>query len=79
MILTTEDTSSASSVVEGVGRIVLSAIYYVGPFGQLIGMGMLLVDVVTAGLLGPSFRLFATGVSVFLAGWGLTHVVRRGN
>jgi hypothetical protein len=40
---------------------------------------MLLVDVVTAGPLGPNFRLFATGVGVFLAGWGLTHTVRRGN
>ena len=55
------------------------AIYYLGRFGQLVGMGMLLVDVVTAGPLGPSFRLFAAGVSIFLAGWSLTHVVRRGN
>jgi hypothetical protein len=66
-------------VVEGVGRTVRGAIYYLGRFGQLIGMGMLLVDVVTAGPLGPNFRLFATGVSVFLVGWGLTHAVRRGN
>jgi hypothetical protein len=58
---------------------VRGAIYYLGRFGQLIGMGMLLVDVVTAGPLGPNFRLFATGVSVFLVGWGLTHAVRRGN
>ena len=65
------DFSSVSSVT--------SAIYYLGRFGQLIGMGMLLVDVVTAGPLGPNFRLFATGVGVFLAGWGLSHTVRRGN
>jgi hypothetical protein len=53
------------------------AIYYLGRFGQLLGMGMLLVDIVTAGPLGPSFRLFATGVGVFLAGWGLAGAVRR--
>jgi hypothetical protein len=66
-------------VVEGVGRIVLSAVYYLGRVGQLIGMGMLLVDIVTAGPLGPNFRLFAVGVTVFLAGWGLAHAVRRDN
>jgi hypothetical protein len=58
---------------------VLGTIYYLGRVGQLIGMGMLLVDVATAGPLGPNFRLFAVGVSVFLVGWGLTHAVRRGN
>jgi hypothetical protein len=55
------------------------AIYYLGRFGQLIGMGVLLLDIVTAGPLGPNFRLFAAGVSVFLAGWGLTRAVRRGH
>jgi hypothetical protein len=30
------------------------------------------------GPLGPNPRLFAAGVAVFLAGWGLTRVVRRG-
>ena len=43
---------------------------------QLVGMWLLLVDVVTAGPLGPNPRLFAAGVAVFLAGWGLTRVVR---
>ena len=54
------------------------ALYYLGRFGQLLGMGLLLVDVVTAGPLGPNPRLFAAGVGIFLAGWGLTRVVRRG-
>jgi hypothetical protein len=38
---------------------------------------LLLVDVVTAGPQGPNPRLFALGVAVFLAGWGLTRVIRR--
>jgi hypothetical protein len=57
-------------------RVFHQALYYLGRFGQILGMGMLLVDIVTAGPLGPSFRLFAAGVSVFLAGWGLTHAGR---
>jgi hypothetical protein len=51
--------------------------YYLGRGGQLVGMWILLVDVVTAGPLGPSPRLFGAGVAVFLAGWGITRVVRR--
>lgn len=54
-----------------------AALYYVGRFGQLIGMWMLLVDIVTAGPQGPSPRLFAAGVAAFLAGWGLTKIPRR--
>ncbi len=54
-----------------------NALYYLGRFGQLIGMWLLLVDVVTAGSLGPNPRLFAIGVAVFLAGWGLTRVLKR--
>jgi hypothetical protein len=53
------------------------AAFYLGRFGQLIGMWILLVDIFTAGPLGPSPRLFAVGVAVFLAGWGLTKAVRR--
>ena len=48
-----------------------SAIYYLGRFTQLIGMWILLVDLFTAGPLGPSPRLFAVGVGVFLAGCGM--------
>jgi hypothetical protein len=43
----------------------------------MLGMWMLLVDLFTAGPLGPSPRLFAAGVGVFLAGWGLTRAVKR--
>ena len=46
--------------------------YYVGRLAQLLGMWLLVVDVFTAGPLGPNARLFALGVAVFLAGWGLT-------
>ena len=52
------------------------AIYYVGRGGQLIGMWILLVDLFTAGPLGPSPRLFGAGVVIFLAGWGLTRLTR---
>ena len=52
------------------------ALYYVGRAAQVIGMWMLLVDLFTAGPLGPSPRLFAAGTAVFLAGWGLTRVKR---
>jgi hypothetical protein len=56
---------------------VSSAIYYLGRFGQMVGMWMLLVDLFTASDLGPNPRLFAAGVAVFLAGWGLTRTVKR--
>ena len=54
------------------------ALYYIARFAQLIGMWLLLVDVVTAGPMGPNPRLFAIGVAVFLGGWGLTRILRRG-
>ena len=57
--------------------MVSAALYYVGRFGQIVGMWMLLVDVFMAGPLGPNPRLFAAGVAVFLAGWGLTKAIRR--
>jgi hypothetical protein len=47
-------------------------LYYVGRGAQLIGMWLLLVDLFTAGPLGPDAKLFAVGVGVFLAGWALT-------
>jgi hypothetical protein len=52
-------------------------LYYAGRAGQVIGMWLLLVDVVTAGPMGPNPRLFALGVAVFLAGWGVTRLVSR--
>ena len=50
--------------------------FYAGRFGQLIGMWLLLVDLFTAGPLGPNPRLFAAGIVVFLAGWGVTRLTR---
>jgi hypothetical protein len=46
-------------------------VYYLGRFLQIAGMWLLVVDVFTAGPLGPDPRLFAAGVAVFLVGWGL--------
>ena len=51
--------------------------YYVGRGGQLVGMWLLVVDVVTAGPMGPNAKLFGLGVAVFLAGWGLARAVGR--
>ena len=52
----------------------MSAAYYLGRLRQLVGMWLLLVDVFTAGPLGPNPRLFAAGVAAFLAGWALTKI-----
>ena len=52
-------------------------LYYSGRFGQILGMWILLVDIFTAGPLGPNPRLFAAGVAVFLVGWGLARAARR--
>jgi hypothetical protein len=54
-----------------------SLVYYSGRFLQLIGMWLLLVDLVTAGPLGPNAKLFAVGVAFFLAGWAATRAVKR--
>jgi hypothetical protein len=51
-------------------------LYYVGRFAQILGMWILLVDIVTAGPMGPDPRLFAIGVVVFLVGWGVTRAIR---
>lgn len=53
------------------------ALYYLGRFSQILGMWILLVDLFTAGPLGPDARLFTVGVAVFLAGWGLVRVLKR--
>jgi hypothetical protein len=53
-----------------------SFVYYVGRLAQLIGMWLLIVDVVTAGPLGPNAKLFAAGVAIFLAGWALLRLTR---
>jgi hypothetical protein len=54
-----------------------SLAYYGGRFLQVVGMWLLLVDLFTAGPLGPNARLFAVGVGVFLAGWAATRAVKR--
>jgi hypothetical protein len=56
--------------------VVKSLLYYGGRGAQLIGMWLLLVDLFTAGPLGPNPKLFAAGVAIFLAGWGATRLTR---
>ena len=51
-------------------------LYYLGRLAQLVGMFELLVDILTAGPLGPSPKLFALGIAIFLAGWGVTRLTR---
>lgn len=51
-------------------------LYYVGRLAQLVGMFELLVDILTAGPLGPSPTLFAAGIGIFLAGWAVTRLTR---
>ena len=53
------------------------AVYYLGRLAQLIGMWLLLVDMFTAGPMGPDPKLFGIGVAVFVAGWTLTKVKKR--
>jgi len=60
-----------------VGPAVTRAAYYLGRFAQLIGMWLLLVDLFTAGPLGPNPRLFAVGIVIFVCGWALTRVLKR--
>jgi hypothetical protein len=57
--------------------LIVSSLYYVGRLGQLMGMWLLLVDMFTAGPMGPDARLFGVGVTVFAAGWALTKVKKR--
>jgi hypothetical protein len=52
-------------------------LYYIGRGGQLLGMWLLLVDIFTAGPMGPNPRLFAIGTVVFLGGWALTRIKLR--
>jgi len=56
---------------------VTRTLYYLGRFAQLVGMWLLLVDLFMAGPLGPSPRLFAVGVAIFLSGWGLTRGIKK--
>ena len=51
--------------------------FYAGRLAQLVGMWLLLVDLFTAGPLGPDPKLFAAGVAAFLGGWAVTSAVKR--
>ena len=57
--------------------MVATAIYYAGRVLQVLGMWMLAVDLFTAGPLGPSPRLFAAGIAVFVVGWLLLKVRKK--
>jgi hypothetical protein len=46
-------------------------VYYLGRGLQLLGMWLLVVDLFTAGPMGPAFNLFMAGILAFLAGWVL--------
>jgi hypothetical protein len=54
----------------------LRILFYAGRGAQLIGMWLLLVDLFTAGPMGPDPKLFGAGVAIFLAGWGVTRLTR---
>jgi hypothetical protein len=54
-----------------------SYVYYLGRLGQILGMWILLEDMFTAGPMGPNPRLFAVGVGVFLAGWGIVKTIQK--
>ena len=58
-------------------KTTMIVIFYLGRGAQVIGMWLLMVDLFTAGPMGPSPRLFAAGVVLFLAGWGLSRVARK--
>ncbi|HEY7448639.1 MAG TPA: hypothetical protein VH702_10855 [Vicinamibacterales bacterium] len=47
----------------------MRVLYLAGRGLQLLGMWLLVVDVFTAGPMGPAFNLFMAGIVVFLAGW----------
>jgi hypothetical protein len=52
-------------------------VYYIGRSLQLAGMWILLVALFTAGPLGPSPRVFAYGIGVFVAGWAIVRYKGR--
>ena len=52
-------------------------IYYIGRSLQLAAMWLLLVALFTAGPMGPSPRLFAYGIAVFVVGWAIVRYKRR--
>jgi hypothetical protein len=53
-----------------------TTLYQIGRLAQLIGMFDLLYDMISAGPMGPDPKIFAFGIVIFIAGWGLTRVAR---
>ena len=54
-----------------------AAVFYVGRFLQLLAMWILLVDIFTAGPMGPAPNPFYAGVVMFLAGWLIVRAVGK--
>jgi hypothetical protein len=54
---------------------VAAAAFYVGRFLQVLAMWVLLVDIFTAGPMGPAPNPFYAGVAMFIAGWLLVRAV----
>lgn len=53
-----------------------SVLYQIGRMLQLFGMLDLLYNIVSAGPLGPSPKIFTVGIVVFLAGLALVRLTR---
>ena len=51
-------------------------VYQIGRMLQLLGMLDLLYDIVSAGPLGPSPKIFTVGIVIFVAGWALSRLTR---
>lgn len=51
-------------------------VYQIGRMLQLFGMLDLLYDIVSAGPLGPSPKIFTFGIVIFVVGFGLTRLTR---
>ena len=47
----------------------MKVLYYAGRFLQLLGMSLLIASMLSDTGRGPSPRLFAAGIGVFLCGW----------
>ena len=54
-----------------------ATMWYVGRFLQVLAMWILLVDVFTAGPMGPAPKPFYVGVVMFLVGWLLVRSLSR--
>jgi hypothetical protein len=53
-----------------------SILYQIGRMLQLFGMLDLLYDIVSAGPLGPSPKIFTLGIALFVVGYALTRLTR---